>query len=100
MDSELVRRARGSESEGILESLSAQQYLRPLQSVGEALGVASSSVGFCPGAAEQAMQWLRLDAGKPIGRLRRTELMQLARSIERFWRQARREQEEKREERV
>ena len=38
-------------------------------------------------AIEQALNWLQLDGSQSVGRLRRTELMQLARSIHRFWRQ-------------
>jgi hypothetical protein len=45
-------------------------------------------LGVCPNAAEHALRWLGVKPGTKIGRLRRTELMQLARSIHRFWRQA------------
>ena len=91
MHRETLRQTNEVGSEAILESLSTQQYLRPHQSIGEALGLASESVGFCPGAAEQAMKWLGVDGSQAIGRLRRTELTQLARSIERYWRRARQE---------
>jgi hypothetical protein len=91
MNRETTRHTSDTDSEAILETLSTHQYLRPHQPVSIALGAASESVGFCPGAAEQAIQWLGIPPGTPIGRLRRTELTQLARSIERFWRRARQE---------
>jgi hypothetical protein len=34
------------------------------------------------------MEWLHIDPNQQIGRLRRSELMQLARSTQRFWRNA------------
>ena len=43
-------------------------------------------MGICPGAVARAIEWLNVDPDASIGRLRRTELTQLARSIERFWR--------------
>jgi hypothetical protein len=54
--------------------------------LGEALDDVSQQVGFCPGAAAGALRWLQLDEGVKLGRLRRSELMQLASSIDRFWR--------------
>jgi len=32
------------------------------------------------------MEWLQFDGTRAIGRLRRCELLQFARSVERFWR--------------
>jgi len=44
-------------------------------------------LAICPDAVAQAVAWLQLDGRQSIGRLRRTELMQVAQSIHRFWRQ-------------
>lgn len=43
------------------------------------------ATGACPAAASRALAWLDLAADRPIGRLRRAELIQLARSTHRFW---------------
>jgi hypothetical protein len=87
MDRSLLRRLLLNECESLLNALSTRQHVRPHEPVGESLSRVGSQLGVCPDAAAQALRWLELDGGKSIGRLRRTELMQLARSIHRFWRQ-------------
>jgi hypothetical protein len=72
----------------LLADLSMRQYLRPHASLREALAASAEAVGFCPRAADAAMRWLDSDPSRSIGRLRRTELTQLANSIHRFWRHA------------
>ncbi len=72
----------------ILESLSTQQHVEPHRTLARALSQAQEQTGFGPGAAERAAEWLQLDARGAIGRLRRSELIQLARSIHRFWSRA------------
>jgi hypothetical protein len=42
-------------------------------------------VGACPTVADRAMERLELGRDRPIGRLRRGELIQLARSMHRLW---------------
>jgi hypothetical protein len=76
-----------TECEQILDSLSIRQHLRPHEPLEQSLARLSNGIGVCPGAVNQAVRWLQLDPARPIGRLRRTELMQLSRSIHRFWRQ-------------
>lgn len=74
--------------EELLEMLTARQHLRPHRGTRDVLGDVTRATGACPMAMERAMQWLELSPDAPIGRLRRTELTQLARSIHRFWRAA------------
>ena len=75
-------------SDSILKDLTNRQYLQPHQPVGEALAASSAALGFCPRAVETAFAWLNIDPARAVGRLRRTEIIQLARSIHRFWQQA------------
>jgi hypothetical protein len=84
----LQRQPTNTDVDALLNGLTTQQFINPQQPLNEALGVAREKIGFCPLAAETALQWLQMDGRQAIGRLRRTELMQLARCIERFWRQA------------
>jgi hypothetical protein len=94
MDKELLKmtprdlvRLQQSDADRILQDLSSRQHVGPHQRLGEALERASQALGFCPRAAEIAMQWLELDSKTVLGRLRRAQLIQLSRSIHRFWRQ-------------
>jgi hypothetical protein len=82
------RRPEDADSDGILEELSKRQYLAPHRSVSDVLNDVQQSLGFCPHAAATALDWLKLNPAGAIGRLRRSELIQIARSIHRFWRQA------------
>jgi hypothetical protein len=79
---------RGTSGDHLLSDLTRRQYLRPHVPVGETLLASAEAIGFCPRAAEHALGWLEIDPAQSIGRLRRTELMQLTRSIHRFWRHA------------
>jgi len=82
------RSGRVLAAETILAFLSDSQYLHPHQSLDQVLREAVDTAGVCPDAIAQSLQWLQLNAAQSLGRLRRTELVQLARSIHRFWRQA------------
>lgn len=82
------RESVNADSARILEELSIRQHLQPHRLVREVLSDAQLELGLCPKAAQTAMEWLQLDGGQAIGRLRRSELIQLSRSIHRFWRQA------------
>lgn len=73
--------------ERIVEVLSEQQYLRPHQSVGDAVAATIERLGVCPDAAGRALVALGLSSVVLIGRLRRTELIQLGRTVHRLWRQ-------------
>jgi len=82
------RQPNRADGDRILAELSTRQHLTPHRSLGEVLADAQRALGFCPKAAAAGLGWLNLDSSVPVGRLRRTELIQLARSIHRFWRQA------------
>jgi hypothetical protein len=77
-----------ADADRLVEALSQQQFLKPHQAVASAVQAVIDALGVCPEAARAAMQSLHVESAAPIGRLRRTELMQLARSIHRFWRQS------------
>ena len=83
----LFRRLLVNESESMLNTLSTYQHLHPHEPLADALAHVRDEMGICPNAIEAAIGWLEVDPSKAIGRLRRTELMQLSRSIHRFWRQ-------------
>jgi hypothetical protein len=68
----------------ILQELSNAQHLHPHESLDQALCAAIEATGVCPAAVQNALAWLQLDPSRSIGRCRRTELMQLARSIHSF----------------
>lgn len=87
MDTLYLRSQNASHAEKILHSLSTQQYLHPHQSLRLAVNEAAGDIGFCPGAAENAMNWLHVNPDKNIGRLRHAELVRLADHINRFWQQ-------------
>ena len=88
MDRSYLRRLRSPDSDEILSDLTTRQHLNPRNPLAEVLADAARLVGFCPDAATRALEWLELDPAVAVGRLRRTELTQLARCIYRFWRQS------------
>jgi len=88
-----LRQVLNTEANSILERLTNAQHLSPHRPLREALTQTIDELGCCPAAIERGLAWLQVDANQPIGRLRRTELMQLARAIGRFWRQAERKPE-------
>ena len=71
----------------VIELLTTRQHLSPHQPLREVLQAAMDELGCCPIAIKRAVTWLGIDASKAVGRLRRTELVQLANAICRFWRQ-------------
>lgn len=83
-----LRRLSESDAERILSELSTSQHLTPHRPLGQILSAVQENLDFCPMAAQAAIKWLQLDAGKAIGRLRRSELIQLARCIHRYWSQS------------
>ena len=87
-DSAYLRFLTNGSAERLVESLTDQQHLQPRQTLGHALDAMVVKLGVCPAAARQAVESLQLEPTRSIGRLRRTELMQLARTIHRFWRQS------------
>ena len=84
----LLRRMLRSDFENLLDALTARQYVAPHEPVAAALASTVDELGVCPNAIEQALAWLQIDPQQAIGRLRRTEMMQLARTVHRYWRQA------------
>lgn len=89
-----IRRLFNGDFQNLLDALTSRQHLSPHEPLAHALARTVDSLGVCPNAIEQAMQWLSLDPAMSIGRLRRTELTQLARSVHRFWRQRQRPQQQ------
>ena len=83
-----ARRLLDEEFDRLLQLLTIQQHLNPHEPVAQALARTVDDLDVCPIAVESAIQWLQIDPSISIGRLRRTELTQLARSIHRFWRQS------------
>jgi hypothetical protein len=88
MKRSLFRRLVGAEVDDLLGALSSAQYLNPHEPLAQSLKRTADALGVCPQAVNHAVAWLAVDPATPIGRLRRTELTQLARSIHRFWRHA------------
>lgn len=74
--------------EQILEHLTVRQHVMPHRPLGEALNELCQQVGTCPVAVNRAADWLEFPSDLSFGRLRRSELVQLSRSIHRFWRAA------------
>jgi hypothetical protein len=87
MNTPTDRRQVSADFEHLLEVLTTRQYLNPHERLSDALVQTIECVGVCPVAVESAVRWLGIDPSTAIGRLRRTELTQLAQSIHRFWRQ-------------
>jgi hypothetical protein len=75
----------GTDAEGILQELTTRQHLAPHRPLSEVVAETVAAAGVCPAAAERALGWLNLQPDRSIGRLRRGELIQLARSMYRFW---------------
>jgi hypothetical protein len=72
----------------IVNLLTDRQHLHPRLSIQEVLEQATRELGCCPQAIARAVEWLKIDASRAMGRLRRSELLQLARSVDRFWRES------------
>ena len=88
MNRSLLRGLNSPDVDDLLSAVSTAQYLSPHEPLATALQQTADALGVCPNAVSHAVAWLQVDPSTPIGRVRRTELLQLARSIHRFWRQA------------
>ena len=75
-------------SDLVLGYLTTQQHLHPHSGIQDVLDASTLELGCCRQAIEQALQWLGVDGARSIGRFRRTELVQLARAVHRFWMQS------------
>lgn len=91
-------RLQQTDAASILSDLTTRQHVRPHAHLLETLGDASQALGFTLAAAEGAIQSLGLDPSAAVGRLRRTQLIQLSRGIHRFWRRSIAESSERSEE--
>lgn len=80
-----MRGVPGTDAEGILRELTTRQHLTPHRPLGSVVAETVDQVGACPIAGERAMVRLDLDSSRAVGRLRRGELIQLARGLHRFW---------------
>jgi hypothetical protein len=85
-DKPVIKQADVS-AEDILSHLTSRQHLRPHTPVREIVDQTTELLGCCPLAIARAMDWLKIDPDKAIGRLRRSELVQLAMAVHRFWMQ-------------
>ena len=82
------QRAAGASSDDVVNLLTERQHLHPHRPVRDVLQLAVDDLGCCPVAVRRALDWLHIDPATSVGRLRRCELIQLGKSISRFWRQA------------
>lgn len=87
MDRRLYRHFLAADVDRLLNYLSSRQFLQPHRALHEVLNQMTVDLKVCPGATARAVEWLGIDGGVAVGRLRRSELVQLARCIQRLWRQ-------------
>lgn len=85
MDRPIGKQVPGTDADGILRELTVRQHLTPHRPLCEVVGEIVERLGACPVAAEGAMSRLELQHFRPIGRLKRGELIQLARGMYRLW---------------
>jgi hypothetical protein len=81
MSRTVLRQLIALNAERILDVLTRRQYVRPHQPVGEVLADAAAELGIPREAAGETAAWLQLELAHPVGRLRRTQLSQLARCL-------------------
>jgi hypothetical protein len=74
-------------SDAILNFLTTRQHLHPHQAIRDVLEQTTGQFGCCPKAIQRGIEWLGIDGARRIGRLRRSELVQLAMAVHRFWMQ-------------
>ncbi len=85
MDRTYLRFINGVSAERIVSELQKAQHIWPHEAVSDAIQRAGAASGFCPEAAQRAIDALQIDASRQIGRLRSSELSQLGRAIHRHW---------------
>ena len=85
MERPIGKQVPGTDADGILRELTVRQHLTPHRPLGEVVGEIVERLGACPVAAEGAMGRLELQHARPIGRLKRGELIQMARVMYRLW---------------
>ncbi len=79
-----AQRLLTSQAETLLVALTVQQYTLPHTPTKRALASVARQEALCSQAVDRALSWLDIDGTKSLGRLRRTELVQLARCLQRF----------------
>jgi len=84
----------GVDADVVVQALTQRQFVRPHQPLREALAEVIDELHCCAIAVERAVQWLQMGWDQPIGRLRRTELIKLARVIHRFWNESEAERQQ------
>jgi len=86
--SSFLRFVSSASAEQLIQALQGRQYVQPHEALGVALGKVRDEMGICPAAIEQGTGLLHANTAQAIGRMRASELKQLARAIHRLWRQA------------
>lgn len=71
----------------IVHQLQVQQHLKPHQTVAKALDCVGRQAGFGAALCGEALELLRIEPSRKIGRLKGCELTQLARAVWRLWKQ-------------
>lgn len=80
----LLRKMQAVDADVLLDELSDRQFLVPRKSLGDVLLDATHKLHLCPQATTRSLSWLGINRDVLIGRMRRTELVQLARCLSRF----------------
>jgi hypothetical protein len=80
---QLTRRAAENISGGVLDHLTDLQHMQSHRSLRQCLADSAALLGIAADEIDRSLARLSLDGSGAIGRLRRTELTQLARHIER-----------------
>ena len=88
MNRAYLQRVANAASDDVVNLLTTRQHLRPHQPLHDVLQSVVDELGCCPLAVRRALEWLQIDPATSVGRLRRCELIQLGKSVSRFWRQA------------
>jgi hypothetical protein len=83
-----LRQLRAGDPDRLVQEFENQQHLHPLETVRQTVDRVQAAIGFCPAAAGRALESLKMDPQRKIGRLRHCELIQLARVIHRLWQQS------------
>ena len=88
MERSAAKAVPGVDADEILRNLTVRQHVAPHRRLADVVAEMIQRTGACPVAAERAMERLELDGNRPIGRLKRGELIQFARGMYRLWAQA------------
>jgi hypothetical protein len=87
MQRNLLRQVIAADVDRLANFLTQRQFVEPHQSVEGVLRKVIARFGFSPATIENSLRWLRIDRNVSIGRLRRTELTRLSRTLHRKNRQ-------------